>query len=353
MQKHRAICRCGTQLMIMMEPTRLLKIYCERCNRLIFPIETDIITPGQTEAKQLAQVPSDPLMKKTNENNSNQEIKVIDNYHVIKTIAEGGMGNVFLARHRLTNETVVIKALDMGSDPNQDNILDYFIREAQILKDLDHPNIVKFKGCGNFRGCPYFVMEFIEGEDLKEILSRGPIKISWAISIVFYIASALEYGHQFKLIHRDIKPANIILPSHKRNMPKLIDFGLAKPLGEHFYTLTQRGTVMGTPFYMPPEQIHDAKDANHRSDIYSLGATFYHMLAGNPPYHEFYTQGGFAIMEAIVNNKITPLEKYRSNLPKEIYQIISKAMSPKQKDRYSSATELKKVLKNFIESVRK
>lgn len=362
MEQYHVNCVCGTRLTVVLQRSDFVQIFCDRCNRLVFPQETVVITKGSRPEISPAQasathwdsgeiaLPGDPSGT------------IVDNYRILKRIGGGSMGTVYLATHLLTQEKVVIKALNMDLDDEeqQNRLIEYFIREAQILMELDHPNIVKFKGCGNIKGRPYMAMEYIEGEDLKKVLANNrPMKISQAIYIIFHLASALEYaynlvsetGECLAHVHRDIKPSNIILATEQKLMPKLIDFGLAKSLADHQYTVTQHGTVLGTPYYMPKEQIFDAKDADNRSDIYSLGATFYHMLSGRTPFEEFTNH--VQIMEAIVNHKLTPLSTHRANCPKGIYEIVEKMMAPEREDRYQDANSLKKDLKVFIESLKK
>ncbi len=364
---------CGIQIKLL-QPSRAMKLYCEKCNRILFPMRTEVM-PIQTKEKDIASVSQTHLKSKPEDVNketrpttasSTSRLKTamamastdefIDDYKVIRKIGEGGMGSVFLAQHQKKSEPVVLKVLNQTyfRDTEKDRVMDYFIREAQVLLELNHPNIVTFKGCGNLGGSPYYVMEYIEGEELKITIQReGPMKVSQAISIVYRLAEALEYGLRFQLIHRDIKPANIILLAKNKMIPKLIDFGLAKNLGEHSSSLTQEGTMMGTPFYMPKEQIFDAKSADHRSDIYALGATFYFMLAGKAPYEEFAPQGSIAVMDAIVNQKLTPLEQHRPNIHHKIYEIISKSMEAEPGNRYASAAELKIQVAEFIKSIKK
>jgi serine/threonine-protein kinase len=288
-------------------------------------------------------------------------MSAIDDYRILKKLGEGGMGVVYLASHKETQEKVAIKWLKIEvADQVKKQFLDYFIREALVLQELDHPCIMKFKGGGNLQGNPYMVVEYVDGQSLeKEIAQQGAMKLSQAVYILYRVVIALEYAHERKIIHRDLKPANILLLNQDKTMPKVIDFGLGKILDEQSETITRTGMMMGSPFYMPPEQTTDAKRANHRSDIYSLGATFYHMIGGRAPFIDLapppITQDKLLrVMHAVnTGHPPIPLRELRPGAPEALYHMVEKSMNSDPKYRYNSATEFKDELKAFIESVKK
>jgi serine/threonine protein kinase len=404
MQEHRATCQCGSELYITLEPDSFCQIRCGRCQQIIFlqknkqevaslaQVETMVEgSPATAEtmafhatvedsvaadtssrtlvsadagqggvmreitaqdAEKLLQkrpeeakppVPADPIVPGA----------IAGKYELIKLLGQGGMGKVFLARAQENQEQVVVKFLKIEAVPldKRDKFSDYFLREMQVLKEMNHPNVVKFKGCGNFSGYPYLAMEFIDGDTLEhEIKENGPMKLSIASFIVFYVAAALEYGkNNFNLIHRDIKPGNIMLLRNNKRSPKLIDFGLAKTQ-DNYHALTLSGTTMGTLCYMPPEQIGDAKHADARADIYALGATFYHMLAGRAPFSEIGASS--AILRAKQQKQATtPLSQIRRDVPARVCEIIDTAMSFNLGKRYPAITQFKKDLKDFIDFI--
>lgn len=199
----------------------------------------------------------------------------------IKKIGEGGMGAVYKGKQLSLDRTVAIKLLDSELSKNK-NFLQRFIQEARVLAQLNHRNIVKAIDFGEVNGIYYYVMEYLKGRNLQEIVDdKGPLKEKTALGILLQMAQALEYIDQKKLIHRDVKPENMLLC--RDGTTKLCDLGLAKwqKVG---LSLTQEGAIVGTPYYLSPEQAQGKNDLDIRSDIYSLGASVYFMLTGKPPY---------------------------------------------------------------------
>ncbi len=359
-------CPCGTQLLVKLKGALedQVEIHCQKCQRLIFPESDSLLAEGVaiplfSESSEDSDLTTTDVYLEENFLDSGSELlqtnkiyppsnQNIDQFEVLEKIGEGGMGEIFLAQDSTTQEKYVIKTLKLMGDENQEKVLDYFLREAQVLMSLSHPSIVQFKGCGNVEGIPYFAMEFIKGKDLKQVLLRKILKVTHALPITYHITLALEYALTVdsELIHRDIKPANIFIPYSRKPPAKLIDFGLAK--GRYHQTLARQGAFIGTPHYMSQEQIFDAKNASHQSDIYSLGATLYHMLAGVPPYAEH--KAPMAVFNAVAGKRPpVPLEELRPRLPKAIYQTVEKMMAYEPSDRYSCASELKQVLTKLIQ----
>jgi len=197
------------------------------------------------------------------------------------------MGAVYKARQKQLDRLVALKILppEVGQDPA---FAERFSREARSLAKLNHPRIVSVFDFGHTKdGLYYFIMEFVDGTDLRHIIEGGQLDPDEALAIVPQICEALQYAHEEGLVHRDIKPENILLD--KKGRVKIADFGLAKLLGRPAsdYTLTQAGQRMGTPHYMAPEQIDGAHEVDHRADIYSLGVVFYEMLTGQLPIGRF------------------------------------------------------------------
>jgi len=205
---------------------------------------------------------------------------------ILELIGHGGMGAVYKARQPTLNRLVALKVLprDAGMDPK---FAKRFAREARALASLSHPNIVALHDFGETDGLFYFVMEYIDGVNLRQALERGSFSPSEALEIVPKICDALQYAHEEGIVHRDIKPENILLD--RRGRMKIADFGLAKLLtatGEGAH-LTATRQVVGTPHYMAPEQVERPLEVDHRADIYSLGVVFYEMLTGELPIGHF------------------------------------------------------------------
>jgi eukaryotic-like serine/threonine-protein kinase len=204
---------------------------------------------------------------------------------ILELLGRGGMGAVYKARQRGLDRLVALKILppDVGTDVA---FAERFQREGKALAQLNHPNIVSIYDSGQVDGLYFFLMEFVDGVNLRQAMRAGTLKSSQALKIVPQICDALQFAHEEGVVHRDIKPENILLD--KRGRVKIADFGLAKLLGTKANIgLTRTQQVMGTPHYMAPEQIQGTRDVDHRADIYSLGVTFYEMLTGELPLGRF------------------------------------------------------------------
>ena len=206
---------------------------------------------------------------------------------IIELLGQGGMGAVYKARQKQLDRLVALKILppEVG---RSETFAERFTREARSLAKLNHPQIITVHDFGRTDdGLYYFLMEFVDGTDLRHIIQAGELTSEQALAIVPQVCEALHYAHKKGIVHRDIKPENILLD--KEGNIKIADFGLARLLGKptSAYTLTQSGQRMGTPHYMAPEQIEHPQEVDHRADIYSLGVVFYEMLTGELPIGRF------------------------------------------------------------------
>ncbi len=205
---------------------------------------------------------------------------------ILELVGKGGMGAVYKARQPGLDRLVAVKILppEVSQDPA---FVERFTREAKALARLSHPNIVGVHDVGQAGGYCYFVMEFVDGINLRQAMRQGELKPAEALKIVPQICDALQFAHDEGIVHRDIKPENILID--KKGRVKIADFGLAKLLGAAPQDISLTGTqqVMGTLHYMAPEQYLGARDVDHRADIYSLGVTFYEMLTGELPIGRF------------------------------------------------------------------
>ena len=244
----------------------------------------------------------------------------IEGYRLVAKIGRGAMGTVYKAIHERLNRPVAIKILrrDLATDKTQ---IERLKGEAQLLASLDHPNIVRAIDAGESNGFPYFVMEYVEGENLRDaIIRKGAFDEDEALRITRDLANALERARRMGVVHRDVKPGNVIL-TRRGSVPKLMDLGLAK--GPIDLGLTQHGATVGTPQFISPEQAQDPKEADTRSDIYSLGATLYAMLTSRPPFE------GATLAEIITKvlyEQPTPLRVLNDDVSPEVSYLVERMM---------------------------
>ena len=209
---------------------------------------------------------------------------VIGRCRTIRELGRGGVGTVYLATHQTLQIEVALKILSPSLSLDNPALAERFIRESQLAARIRHPNVIAVMDAAHDEetGLYYIVMEYIGGGALSWHLRHGALPEAKALSIMIGIAHALVIAEEKGIVHRDIKPDNIMLDL--RGTPKLADLGLAKNAIDSHTSITLGGSFMGTPAYMSPEQARDAKIADTRDDIYSLGATFYECLTGLPPF---------------------------------------------------------------------
>ena len=260
-------------------------------------------------------------------------------FAVIQKLGEGGMGAVYLCTGP-DKQRVAVKVLPPQL-AKQRQFLSRFFREAQACCKLQHKNVVCGISVGEDAGYYFFAMEFVDGVSVDQMLKQsGPIPAEKATELVLQVAEGLAYAHQNGIIHRDIKPANIMVT--KDGVAKLADLGLARRLDAEETALTRTGTAMGTPYYMAPEQATDAKRADARSDIYALGGTWYHMIAGQPPFN------GSTPLEILYMHMKEPLRSLQTVLPgtpRGVSFTIDRMMAKDPAQRIQSADELVKIIR--------
>jgi predicted Ser/Thr protein kinase len=242
---------------------------------------------------------------------------------ILELLGQGGMGAVYKARQRHLDRLVALKILPPQVGQTE-AFTERFMREARSLAQLSHTNIVMVHEFGQTQeGLYYFVMEFVDGTDLRRVMQAGELSPSQALAIVPQICEALQYAHDERIVHRDIKPENILLD--KKGRVKIADFGLAKLLNRPatVYQLTQAGQKMGTPHYMAPEQIEHPDQVDHRADIYSLGVVFYEMLTGELPLGRF------------------PVPSKKVHVDVRLDEVVLKTLEKEPERRYQHASELK------------
>ena len=267
-------------------------------------------------------------------------------YLVTGRLGKGGMGVVYEAEDPLLNRKVAIKLLPKDVSANAE-ALKRFLREAQAAARLNHVNVVAVYDIGEAGGSHYIVMELVTGGNAQEFLrSHGPFHWTEATSILMDVCRGTAAAHKAGLIHRDIKPAKI-LRSHDR-VVKLADFGLVKPAGRQGTVVTSLGSVIGTPHYMSPEQTQSTS-VDERSDIYSLGATYFALLTGRPPYTG---EDSVQVLFAHCSQPIPDPRSLVADIPEQCAAIIRKAMAKNRAQRYGSVGELMDDLDQILGSAR-
>jgi serine/threonine-protein kinase len=256
-----------------------------------------------------------------------------DRYHVERELGQGGMATVYLAEDLRHRRRVAIKVLK----PELAAVIgaERFLHEIRTIATLQHPHILGLIDSGDADGTAYFVMPYVEGESLRERLTREKqLPVAEAIRIASEAASALDYAHRHDVIHRDIKPENILLHD---GQALVADFGIALAASKAGGTrMTETGMSLGTPQYMSPEQAMGEREITARSDVYALGAVLYEMLVGDPPFTASTAQG---IVAKVVTEEPAPPRRYRRAIPESVEAAVLTALEKLPADRFGSAAE--------------
>ena len=251
--------------------------------------------------------------------------RTISHYQIIEKIGEGGMGIVYKAKDTTLERTVAIKFLPRQTATQAEERQRFYI-EAKAAAALNHPNIATIHAIEEVEDDVFIVMEYIEGQELKQKNDAGPLPVEDAIHIILQIANGLQEAHKKGIVHRDIKSANIMLTGS--GQIKIMDFGLAKVRGGA--QVTQIGTTLGTAAYMSPEQAR-GEDVDHRTDIWSLGVVLYEAIAGQLPFKGHYEQ---AVLYSILNEDPESITCLRRGVPTELEAIMNKALAKSPNERY-------------------
>jgi tRNA A-37 threonylcarbamoyl transferase component Bud32 len=260
--------------------------------------------------------------------------RTLGDYHILRRLGHGGMGEVYLAEQLSLKRRVALKILraDLAADPTY---LQRFRAEAEAVAQATHANIVQVYAIGEADGLHFMALEYVEGRNLRDVLlRRGVPEPALVVSVMRQVASALQRAAELGIVHRDIKPENILLT--RKGDVKVADFGLARMKSDQPLNLTATGVTLGTPLYMSPEQVQ-GNAVDIRSDIYSFGVTCYHMLAGQPPYTG---DNAFQVALQHVNDDPKPLADLRPDLPAKLCDIIARMMAKKPQDRYQTPRDL-------------
>jgi serine/threonine protein kinase len=261
-------------------------------------------------------------------------LKDIDDYELLEELGRGGMGIVYLARHRNSGQEFAIKMLLTGENSTEDQIK-RFLREAKTAYKLQHPNIVSVHQIGYCNGAPYFVMDYVKGQDLESLAQSYQVTQMEAALLIKTAANAIEYAHSQEIVHRDLKPSNLMLDQDTRL--RITDFGLAKALTQDD-TLTLSGNVLGTPAFMPPEQALANRDLiGPRSDVYSLGAVLFFLLTGRPP---FQGDAVVRVLHQVVTARPPHPRSINPAISEGLATICLKCLEKKPEQRYPSGAAL-------------
>jgi tRNA A-37 threonylcarbamoyl transferase component Bud32 len=265
--------------------------------------------------------------------------KLFPQLEILELLGRGGMGAVYKARQKQLDRIVALKILPPGIR-NEAAFAERFTREARALARLNHPNIVTLHEFGQAGGLHFFLMEFVDGVNLRQLIANNRVSPREALTIVPQICDALQFAHDQGIVHRDIKPENILLD--RRGRVKVADFGLAKLMGAvaeepvgtakpgDSSALTEAGIVVGTPSYMAPEQVDRPGEVDHRVDIYALGVVFYQLLTGEVP-----------------GKQLQPPSK-KVQIDVRLDEVVLHALEKKPQRRYQSVGEMKSAVETFV-----
>lgn len=263
-----------------------------------------------------------------------------DRYEFVEFLGEGGMGKVYKARDPKLNRYVALKFI-RGDELE---LVERFMREARAQAKVEHNNICKVHEVDEVQGNPYIAMQFINGATLKE--AGKNMSLRQKVEVMRQVAEAVHAAHKASIIHRDIKPSNILVEQNGEGvwLPYVTDFGLAREISDQGKTIT--GAVLGTPAYMSPEQARgEVNKLNHSTDIYSLGATLYELLAGRPP---FSGSSGAIVIAQVLYADPTPVRSLNADIPVDLEAVVMKCLEKEPQHRYESAKALANDLQRFL-----
>lgn len=294
-----------------------------------WPEDGQLTCPQCARALKVAKPKSDgdPLIGRT-----------IAGYQLLRRLGVGAHAAVYEAKPIKGGESAALKMLTREASQDAENV-ERFTREAELASSLDHPHLVKVFGHGEERGIHWMAMELVTGSSLEDILDKkGRLPWKNGCHLIAQIADALGYLAQRDVIHRDVKPANILLT--RKGVAKLADFGFAKDLNSAPGAaaqggLTMAGMAMGSPAYMAPEQVLDAKTATASSDLYGLGASLFHAVCGDTP---FTGKNAYQVMEAVLKQPPTPARNLVADLPEGVCALLDWVLAKSPEHRPADAT---------------
>ncbi len=294
-------------------------------------------------AKRRPKSPAAPVDSKTRPRTGPH----IPGYDIQEELGRGGMGVVYRAVQKSSGRVLALKVIKPAIAAGVEQMR-LFVREASILSQLNHKHIIRFVGMGIVEGEFFVATEYIDVVPLHRILDEQPLtyRVKVVCGIACHVLEALKYAHDLGLVHRDIKPGNILLSraGHKLDA-KLADFGLAKNYEDAgFSDMTADGDLRGSPVYMAPEQVNNARYAKPACDLYSLGVTMYEMLSGRLP---FENSAGISLLRAIMEDAPVPLRKHCPQVPAELAAVVHRALAKDPAERFKSASKMHRALSPF------
>jgi tRNA A-37 threonylcarbamoyl transferase component Bud32 len=294
------------------------------------------------EAELAAHSPSSPIQNANTTPANGMKAAFIGKYEILEELEHGGMGRVVKARHPHFRQPVVIKSL-LPEFTNHPVFRQRLFREANILFELDHPNIVRVTDLLEENAQVYIVMQYVDGKNLYQIVQEnGPLKTEKAVPLFIQACQALTYLHEHKIIHRDIKPQNMMLLRNDEKI-KLVDFGIVKPMtSDYGEQLTSASRIAGTPNFMSPEQLLN-DEIDPRTDIFSLGISLFFSLTGTHPFEGY----GISIMRAILEKVPQKLTAINPALSPAVEKICSTMMVHEREERFQTVAEIENALKTI------
>lgn len=278
-------------------------------------------------------------------------------FEIVREIGKGSMGIVYEARRKQDGATIALKVLPPSLTLSE-RALARFLREGRLMARVEHPDIVRYVGNGSGTAAGvrlfWFAMEHIDGASMQDRLRIGPLPVRTACAIAARVGRALQFAHERGIVHRDLKPSNLLLrapeplPGEEAPPVAISDFGLARETGTG--SMTDSGALVGTPMFVAPELVlSGSANANTISDVYSLGATLYTLLTGQPPFDGPTAQ---VVLKAVLEREPRSMRSLRSDLPRPLEAIVQKAMHKEPRHRYGSAMELSLDLERFLRGER-
>lgn len=270
------------------------------------------------------------------------DMRVLGKYELLSLLGQGGTGRVFKARDTDDGSIVAIKVLSPQYLADEQRLLRFYV-EAKAAASLEHPNLVKIREVGDINNYHYMVLDYVDGIELSDVAEQKPLTPITAARILSVIAQAMDYVHRQGILHRDLKPSNIMIDTSGQLY--ITDFGVAK-LQSGPSSVTTTGMLLGTPSYMPPEQVGGKSDSlGPTCDVYSLGAVLYELLCGVPP---FQGDSPYDTLRKVINNPPRSLRAHRADVPKNLEAICLKCLEKDPKHRYESAGALAEDLQAFL-----
>ncbi len=292
-------------------------------------LKTQIVAPGAGDAAAAASRPAAKTQR-------------VGDFEVRKKLGQGGMGVVYLAHQISLDRPVALKVLskEMAAKPA---FVERFVREARAMAKINHPSVVNCYHVGEEKGLHYVAMELIDGRSMQDWLNQlGKLSVPDAVLVTLVCAEALAHAHSLHMVHRDVKPDNILVT--RKGVVKVSDLGLAKALDDEDHSMTQSGTGLGTPHYMPPEQARNAKHIDATCDVYALGVTLYHFVTGALP---FAADSVVELILAKERGTYKPARQLNKEVSERLSLMIDKAMAKDRKARYQTLGEFIKDLESL------